>query len=353
MNAGGLHEGSLVTTPMAILEDRYQLMVEEGIPLFELHKTKGGKMDSQDLGYLNVRVSDNYDGITRVARRTVRWFSGKNAYITYHHRGKGVLVAFCPDDINERHEFHHWSNRIRLASTIHSGTFRIVRYHTINGVLPEGRITEEILFISKLIHTWKANVENESSFRSDDINEVRDFVRSQRAREKKVSEPIFSKREDIEDLISMYRSEWVYSPAFQTEILPEIKEKVAAKFAPTAPVRSDFARDFQNHFGMSVDELKAMLRREPAQSPEGKPLEELTDAEVKRIAVPMKISISGKTRDEIIREIKAGSNSKSSDISDIVGPETEEEKRTREAALKKEQDAKTRSKNTFRESVEL
>ena len=45
-----LQEGSLVTSPIAILEDKFQLMLEEGIPLFELHKNKRGFIDTQDLG---------------------------------------------------------------------------------------------------------------------------------------------------------------------------------------------------------------------------------------------------------------------------------------------------------------
>lgn len=352
-------QGSLVTTPMAILEDQHQLAVEEGIPLFELHKNKRGFVDNQDLGYLNVRVSDGYDGISRHAIRSVRWFSGKNAYLKYENKGKGLLVAFCPDDTDERHQFHHWHNRIMLAGTIHSGQFRIVRYHTINGVLPEGRITEEILYLSKLIHDWKAKVkETGEIFRSKDRDKVFDFVRKAREKEQTVTEPLFSKIEKIEKIIEIHRGTWIYSPEFQNDVLPGIKEAIEKKFQPK-PITPDLGSQIREYFStMTLEQKRQFIEgmggsvpSEPeASSPDGKPLNELTDIELKRIAGGMKITTTEKTRDELIRAIDDASGQKGNDIESVVGPETEEEKSIREEALRK--DAQSQ-KGTFRETVEI
>lgn len=357
MNAN-LHEGSLVTTPMAILPEEYQLIVEDGIPLFEMHKVMEGRLDAKDLGYFNVRVKDSFFGGS--ARRSVRWFAWKNAYITYSHIGKGRRVAFCPDDINERHEYHHWHNRIMLAGAIHSGQFRIVRYHTLQGVTSEGRITEEILFLSRLIHDWKAiDKTNGDVFRSNDREKVIQFTMERQKDEHETTEVIFSKIEPIEKLIKLHRRSpggWIMSPEFQTELLPDIKKAVTEKFKPKQ-VAPDVGGQIQEYFkNMTPEQRRQFIEGENLsvagpQNPEsvdGKKLEDLKINDLRRIAAGMKILSTNKTRDELIKEIKISSKGRAASIEDVVGPETEEEKNIREAALKKDRDDKA-----GRETVEL
>ena len=373
MQMPNLEGSGFGTTPMVVLEDKYQLMLEERIPLFELHRNRPSKLDAQDLGYLNVRVNDSYNGLTSRVIRSVRWFSGKNSYIAYsYNKRRNTSIAFCPDDINDRHEYHHWYNRIMLASTIHSGKFRIVRYHTVDGVISEGRITEEILYLSRLLHDWKAKIlvrdgedlrATGEVFRSRDRDEVIDFIRKTRSEGREVSEPVFSKIKEIEDIIKLKRSEWIFSPEFQQGILPGIKSEIEKRFKPKK-VTSDFKSQMVEAFsGMSAEEKASMFEQvfgaklvqpavqEKPSSPEGKSLSETSEKELFRIASGLRIDVIGKTREEVENEIEQRNSPKSNDIESVVGPETEEEVKIREdAAAKEKEEAKA---NTFREAVDL
>lgn len=359
MSNGGSNGGNnaFYNTPMTTLTHEQNLIIEEGIPLFEFHKVRRGKIEEKDLGYFNVKVYDNLNEFTHRASRRQRWFTGKSAHIPYTHQGKGLLVAFCPDD-------PEWYNRIRIAAAIHAGQYRIVRHHSMFGSLPEQRITDEMFYISHMTHDYVAKIDREVAFRSRNRDEVDEFVRKKQADSIKVQGPLFSKVAPIEKLIAVHGHNWIFSPEFQNEMKPAMQEKIANKFGSPGKskagvdpaeieslIQTNIQAALQN---MTADQVAALLKSKKAAAGEtedddtnsvelsgikthkGEPIETANTNSLKAFAInQLGLKISGQklTREEIISAIikaKRGIQNEDS-IDDVVGPPTAAENEARKS----------------------
>ncbi len=299
----------LLTTPIAVLPENKQRIVAYGINLFEVRKNKRQYINIPDFGYYDVRVSEGIYEYTMTYRYDARWYKGTRAYVDYTPDKKGILTGYIPDD----EEYH---NRIMLASNINSGTFRILRYHTQSGFLPEKRIVQEIMFIRDLIHTWNVDLiegkKRTRIFVDPDENKCREFAREQEKDGKKVN-VIYGKIKPIKVLIDKYGQKWLFSPEFQAEIIPDIKEKVAERFASdsTQPsginLEDQIASVLQSMGPEKIAELMNKKTGNPSNA--GKPLEELSINTLRSLGKTKGLNITpDMKKDDIISAIREDVN---------------------------------------------
>lgn len=332
---------------MATLPYDKQLIIEAKIPLFELEKRSTARLDNNDMGYANCKAVKN-DRSSNLPIQ-VTWYSGKKGYVRYTRDQNGRYVGYCPDD-------PEWFNRTRLCSTIQSGKFRIAKYINEMGLITvESEITEEIRFIGTMLHDWIAKIDGSVVMRSKNEAEVKEYVNKKRLEGIAIQGPIWGLIEKIEKVREDHRHDWMFSPEFQQEIIPEMKRRINQKFNREIKAIKDNQPDLEAAVsklvpqiisGMSLKQLTELVKKKKDDMYKGEviedgtllsdgiPLEELKLPKIRTIAIKeFDIMTEGKTREELISLINEKiKESSSDDVNDIVGPPTPEEIKNRELA---------------------
>lgn len=217
------------------LPEKWEMCLQAGINLFELAKNHQNYQGMKDFGYFNVDVRDSIVGSPPRVTYHPYWHRGPTSYITYIPNHRGFCFAMCPDD-------SEWYNRMQLASNIHSGFFRIDRYHTRNGIVSGERMTEEINLIRTLTHNWILKVNGEiKEYAAVDKR----FMLEQEEKRIKERDPsaitqiLWGKTKEIQDLITRYRNNWFFSAEFSQKIKPRIAQEVADHFGATTEVAAN------------------------------------------------------------------------------------------------------------------
>lgn len=342
---------------IAIVPDDKQLILEAGIPLFEFEKRSDARLDNNDYGYINVRASKNPNSSRIPIGLT--WYKGSNAYVRYSRNRQGRYVAYCPDDPD-------WFNRTKLTSTILNGGFKISKYINELGLITVGaEITDEINFIGLMIHDWVAKIDKNVVFRSKKEEEVKAYVDKKRSEGINVQGPILGLVEKLQKICDAHhKHDWMFSPEYQNEIIPEMKRRIIKKFNREIKVIRDEQPDIERAISkmapqiisnMSMKQLTELMKKKIGEQAEGVvireemlfldgiPLEHLTINKIRTIAIKeFNIKIKEKTREELIslinEKIRSAADSGapdeeiSDDVNDIVGPPSPEEIKNREAA---------------------
>lgn len=331
---------------MAILPYDKQLIIEAKIPLFEFEKRSTARFDTNDMGYANCKAVKN-DRSSNLPIQ-VTWYSGKKGYVRYSRDQNGRYVGYCPDD-------PEWFNRTRLCSTIRSGKFRIAKYINELGLITvESEITDEINFIGDMLHEWIAKIDGSVVIRSKNELEVKEYVNKKRTEGIAIQGPMWGLIEKIEKVRENHRHDWMFSPEFQQEIIPEMKRKINQKFNREVKAMKDNQPDLEAAVSklvpqiisnMSLKQLTEIVKKKRDEMYKGEviedgklysdgvPLEKLKINKIKAIAVKeFDIITEGKTREELIQLIKEKIRESSDDVNDVVGPPTPEEIKNREMA---------------------
>jgi hypothetical protein len=279
-----INEGrSGMSTPFTgRLAEHQEMIIDAGINLFEIQKSRINPMGTQDFGYFDVVIGERIGANERI-ERSVEWRMGQQAYIKYFpEKRTGLCYGFAPDD-------PWWHNRIMLASNIKNGEFLITRYITQQGLISGNRITDEIRFIEDHIHDWKVTIGKDVKFRSKDVLEIRRVV-TELVEKGMRPQTIYSKIPEIEKIISIYKQRWISSPDFQQKFLPKMKEAIAEKFkAETDNSPIDFKKELFRVFRELTpqERLELMAEADNSDKPksaEGKKINELTEEEALRVA---------------------------------------------------------------------
>ncbi len=340
---------------MATIPYEKQLIIEAGIPLFELEKRSTARLDNNDYGYANCKASKHQNSMNLPIQ--VIWFSGKKGYVRYSRDPNGRYIGYCPDD-------PEWFNRTLLSSTIRGGKFKISKYINDNGLVTVGsEITEEINYIGTMLHDWVAKMDNSVVFRSKNEMEVKEYVNKKRTEGLNVQGPIWGLVEKIERVRENHRHDWMFSPEYQQEIIPEMKRRINQKFNREVKelnrqpeiekaVSKMMPQILSN---MTVKQLSDILKKKVEEARKGEvvedgvlysdgvPLEKLPINKIRSIAVKeYKIKTQSKTREELInlinKKIKKQldeaetTEEEIEDVNDVLGPPTPEEIKNREAA---------------------
>jgi hypothetical protein len=324
-----------------------QLIIEANIPLFEFEKRSTARLDTNDMGYVNCKAVKNDRSDNMPIQ--VFWFTGQKAYVRYSRDQNNRYVGYCPDD-------PEWFNRTRLCSTIQSGKFKIAKYINENGLVTVGaEITEEIKFIGTMLHDWVAKIDGCVVIRSKNEKEVKEYVNKKRTEGVAIQGPLWGLIEKIEKIREDHRHDWIFSPEFQQEIIPEMKKRINQKFNREIKVIQDSQPDIQAIVSKMVTQsindmpLKQLTQfvkkkkeemnkgvniREGKLYSDGVPLERLKVTEIRIIAVEkFDIMTDGKTREELITLINQKlKETVSDDVNEIVGPPSPEEIKNRELA---------------------
>lgn len=331
---------------MAILPYDKQLIIEAKIPLFEFEKRSTARLDTNDMGYANCKAVKN-DRSSNLPIQ-VTWYSGKKGYVRYTRDQNGRYVGYCPDD-------PEWFNRTRLCSTIRSGKFRIAKYINELGLITvESEITDEINFIGDMLHEWIAKIDGSVVIRSKNELEVKEYVNKKRTEGIAIQGPMWGLIEKIEKVRENHRHDWMFSPEFQQEIIPEMKRKINQKFNREVKAMKDNQPDLEAAVSklvpqiisnMSLKQLTEIVKKKRDEMYKGEviedgklfsdgvPLEKLKINKIRAIAVKeFDIITEGKTREELIQLIKEKIRESSDDVNDVVGPPTPEEIKNREMA---------------------
>lgn len=336
---------------MSMLPYEKQLIIDAKVPLFELEKRSRARLDSNDMGYVNVKAikNDNSDNLPI----QLIWFSGRKGYVRYSRDRNGRYVGYCPDD-------PEWFNRTKLSSTILSGKFKISKYINESGLITVGNeITEEIRFIGVMLHDWMAKIDGVVVIRSKQIKEVQEYVNKKRAEGIAIQGPMFGLIEKIERIREFHRHDWLFSPEYQQEIIPEMKKRIKQKFNQDVNLIKSEKPEIEEMVSkmipdilskMSIQQLGNIIKKkmeEQKDDPvilngelfyEGIALKDLPYNKIKTIAVKnFSIKTKGLTRDELItmidKRIKdSDGEEESQDVNEILGPPTPEEIKNREAA---------------------
>lgn len=343
---------------MAMLPYDKQLIIDAKIPLFELEKRSSSRLDSNDFGYANVKAIKN-DNSNNLPIQLI-WYSGKRGYVRYSRDRNGRYLGYCPDD-------PEWFNRTKLSSSILNSNFKISKYIDKSGLVTVGsEITEEINYIGTMIHDWVAKIDNRIVIRSKDIREVEEYVTKKRTEGVKIQGPMMGLIEKLEKIREFHKHDWMFSPEYQNEVIPEMKRRIDKKFnrelktlTETQPevekaVTKLFPEILSN---MSVQQLTEILKKKMEEEfkgvvikdrellLDGIPLGELPLSKIRTIAVKkFNIKTKSKTREELIKMIdnrikktvketsKPDNTDDIEDVNDILGPPTEEEIKNRAAA---------------------
>lgn len=332
---------------MATLPYEKQLIIDARIPLFELEKRSTSRLDTNDMGYANCKAIKN-DRSSNLPIQII-WYSGKKGYVRYTRDQNGRYIGYCPDD-------PEWFNRTRLCSTIQGGKFRIAKYIDERGLITvESEITEEIRFIGTMLHDWIAKVDGSVVIRSKNELEVKEYVNKKRTEGTAIQGPIWGLIEKVERIRENHRHDWMFSPEFQQEMIPEMKRKINQKFNREVKAIKDNNPDLEAAVSkmvpqiisnMSLKQLTEIVKQKRDEMYKGEviedgkllsdgiPLEKLKINKIRTIAVKeFEIITEGKTREELIELINQKiRESTSDDVNDIVGPPTPEEIKNREKA---------------------
>lgn len=330
-----------------------QLIIDAKIPLFELEKRSTARLDNNDFGYANVKATKNPNSTNLPIQ--LRWFSGKTGYVRYTRDQNGRYIGYCPDD-------PEWYNRTKLCATILNGKFKISKYINELGLVTVGaEITDEINFIGAMIHDWIAKIDGVVVIRSKNIQEVEEYVNKKRTEGINIQGPMMGMIEKIEKIRQFHKHDWMFSPEYQNEIIPEMKRRINKKFNRDVKEIKEEIPDIENIVSkmvpqiisnMSIKQLSDILKKKMDEEFKGEiikdgellsngiPLSELPFNQIRTIAVKkFKIGTKGKTRDELIKLINEKisevteemEKEESDDVNDIVGPPTPEEIKNREA----------------------
>ena len=336
---------------MAVLPYEKQLIVEAGIPLFELEKRSSARLDNNDFGYANCKAikHENSDNIPI----QLIWKAGKRGYVRYSRDPNGRYIGYCPDD-------PEWFNRTRLCSAIKSPKLKISKYINELGLVMVGsEITEELNFMGNLIHDWIAKINGCVVIRSKNEQEVKEFVNKKRREGIEIQGPLWGLVEKLERVRENHRHDWMFSPEFQQEMIPDIKKKIDQKFnrdvkniqKQQPDLESAVAKMFPQMLSeMSVKQLTEIVKKKLEKGYKGEviengqllsdgiPLEDLPINKIRTIAVKrFGIKTNKKTREELIKQInnkikKISDEEEPEDVNDILGPPTPEEIKNREEA---------------------
>lgn len=332
---------------VAMLPYEKQLIIDAKIPLFELEKRSNARLDNNDFGYVNVKAIKN-DNSNNLPIQLI-WYSGKRGYVRYTRDRNGRYIGYCPDD-------PEWFNRTKLSSTILSGKFKISKYINEIGLVTVGsEITEEINYIGRMLHDWVAKIDGVVVVRSKEIKEVEEYVKKKRTEGVGIQGPMVGLIEKVERVRENHKHDWMFSPEYQNEIIPEMKKRINQKFHRDIQTIRHTQPDIEKVVskmvpqiisGMSIKQLSDILKKKMEEEKdvikegvfysEGVPLDEIPINKIRSIAVKnFNIKTKGKTREEMITMINEKikkSPEKYEDVNDILGPPTPEEIKNREAA---------------------
>lgn len=345
-----MYNGSAQT---ATLSYDKQLIIEAGIPLFELEKRSSARLDNNELGFASCKAI-KHENSDRLPIQLI-WKTGSNGYVRYTRDQVGRYVGYLPDD-------PEWFNRTRLCAAIQNTKLKISKYINALGLVTVGaEITEEMNYIGTMMHDWVAKMHGCIVIRSKDVNEVHEYVDKKRAEGCEIQGPIWVLIEKLENVRKKHRHDWIFSPEFQLEMIPEMKKRINQKFNREMNALKIEQPEIQSVvskivpqviYGMSIKELTDIVKKKINNDYMGEviengqlysngiPLEDLPINKVRTIAVKMfNIKTHKKTRDELIREINIkikepsdDDDKEPEDVNDILGPPTPEEIKNREAA---------------------
>lgn len=328
---------------VAMLPYEKQLIIERKIPLFELEKRSSSKLDSNDYGYVNVKAT-KHENSDRIPIE-LKWFSGRVGYVRYSRDQNGRYIGYLPDD-------PEWYNRTKLSATILNSNFRISKYINELGLITvSAEITEELNLIGSEIRDWVAKIESIIVIRSKNIKEVEEYVKKKRSEGIAIQGPMLELNERLGRIRDGgHKHDWIFSPEYQNEVIPEMKEKINKKFKrdvkQTPEIESAVSKVIPQFLSnMSIEQLNYLIKKKMEEEPKedviknkqfksnGVPLEELTINKIRTIAVKdFGIKTLGKSRAELIDLINEKIRETSDDVNDVVGPPTPEEIKNREAA---------------------
>ena len=193
------------------LPERKQTIVDAGIPLFEIRKTKFFDNTQRDFGPWDVRAWDQLNETTMKSSYRVSWYQGENAYIEYFPNKKGIATAFVPDD-------DVWHNRIWMAGTIAEGNYSIFRLHTKEGSLPAAVALQYVTVVRAYIFEWKVLKAGKCVFKSKKKAECDSFMATTEG-----CTVTLGKLDEFEDMIRRLGGNWMLDPAFQANHKPRIQ----------------------------------------------------------------------------------------------------------------------------------
>jgi hypothetical protein len=244
---------------MYSLPERFQTVVDAGIPLFELRKTRPFDNVQRDFGYWNVRVREYTQSGTLRLTYDTRWFVGPQAYIEYVPNKRSICTAFAPDD-------ETWHNRVYIASNLDSGTFTIERIHTANGVIPGQAVLQQIKILREFLYEWRVIDGGTIVFRSKLPAGAQAFAKDFMTKNGRTVEVLQARTDPVEKLIAQYRGRWVECPEFQTLIKPKVVDAIAEaeKVSPMPVTMAQMGQSLLSQVARMTDQdrlaLAAMLR---------------------------------------------------------------------------------------------
>lgn len=291
-----------------VLPEKKQLIVDSGIPLFELRKLGLNYQGTKDFAYWDVRVREEINNFTQAFYYVKSWYQGPTAYIDYTPNKKGICFAFCPDD-------PEWHNRIMLSANLRSGLFIIERYHTREGTLAGAVAAKEIEIIRDALHDWKVEAGKKVLLRTKNRKEAEAFILEYN--ENKDHNPkasiVWSKIQRIEEIISVRRGNWFKSQEFIEEFRKPLEDKITNYHAAQSPdpnaigsaLISQLER-MNEEQRKRVADLLGVARQEQYQSNEGGKIEvdNLKIDQLRRIAAQRNIDVKGMIKQQIIEAIK-------------------------------------------------
>lgn len=338
---------------IAMLPYEKQLIIDAKIPLFELEKRSTARLDTNDFGYANVKAIKNENSNNLPIQ--LIWYSGKRGYVRYSRDRNGRYVGYCPDD-------PEWFNRTKLSSTILNSNFKISKYINELGLVTIGsEITEEIKFIGTMLHDWVAKIDGSVVIRSKEFKEVEEYVNKKRTEGIRIQGPMLGLIEKIHKIREFHKHDWLFSPEYQHEIIPEMKKKINQKFkrdlrklkAEQPEIEEAVSKMVpQILSNMSIKQLSEIIKKKMEEDfkgvrikdgellLDGIPLTELPINQIRTIAVKeFHIKTHKKTREELItlinKKIKKNNeeiDNEPEDVNEILGPPSPEEIKNREAA---------------------
>lgn len=206
------------------LPERFQTVVDAGIPLIELRRTRPYDNSQKIMGYWNVSVREYAEQGSFQINHSVRWFTNQQAYIEFYPNKKSICTAFAPDDDS-------WHNRVMIALHIDTGIFTVEKIHTPNGVIPAKAAMQEMQILRDLILEWKAFDGSDLVFRSRTRIGIDAFAKDFLQKNGRAVDIVLGKTENIERLIVAHGGRWMETAEFQTTTKVKALELISAEQA--------------------------------------------------------------------------------------------------------------------------
>lgn len=265
--------------------EQLDMMLSNDIPLIEVTKIDKPRYQRvKDLGYLNCKVHEDED----TGLQTVVWNESKDRYIEFSVSDKNKAVAFIPEDPFMR-------NRITLSSIMRDGKHRIEKYYIGTEYIPGSVFTKILEETYKYINTFAVMNENRVVFRSDSNTEAQN-KRIALMEDGKQYHVVVAPKKVFYDIIAKCkdRTQWTKHPDFAPHIekLKQIERDI---------IEGNDTREMEYR----MSKIQARLKEEQELKPD---IQIMSLRELKRYAKDNGIELTGKTEEEIRRELYSSLN---------------------------------------------